>query len=171
MSKKLSVKEQALKNFGHYFDGKTLYATEKFNRKAEQYGTKECGIVDSIMARFPAATISVEKTAHKPRLNFDMMEAFICRMPNAEANYEAFIRAKEKATAEKNRYTLVYDWFISTFPFYHTLTETTADGKLVWKGLDEYRKAKEEAAARSESNVRSFPTQSATETAATAEAV
>ena len=171
MSKKLSVKEQALKNFGHYFDGKTLYATEKFNRKAEQYGTKECGIVDSIMARFPAATISVEKTARKPRLSFEMMEAFICRMPNAEANYEAFIRAKDKASAEKNRFAPVYDWFISTFPFYHTLTETTADGKLVWKGLDEYRKAKEEAATRAETNVRNFPTQTTNDAAETAEAV
>lgn len=171
MSKKLSVKEQALKNFGHYFDGKTLYTTEKFNRKAEQYGTKECGIVDSIMARFPAATISVEKTARKPRLSFEMMEAFICRMPNAEANYEAFIRAKDKASAEKNRFAPVYDWFISTFPFYHTLTETTADGKLVWKGLDEYRKAKEAAAARAETNVRNFPTQTTNDAAATAEAV
>lgn len=173
MSKKLSVKEQALRKYGHYFDTatNTLYTTEKFNRKAEQYGTKECGIVDDTMARFPAATINVEKTARKPRLSFEMMEAFICRMPNAEANYEAFIRTKEKAVAEKNAYTPVYDWFIKTFPFYTTLTETTADGKLVWKGLEEYRKAKEEAAARAESNVRTFPTQTENETAETAEAV
>lgn len=173
MATKSTIKQQALTKFGHYFDTttNTLYATEKFNRKAEQYGTKECGIVDSIMARFPAATISVEKTARKPRLSFEMMEAFICRMPNAEANYEAFVRTKEKAAAEKNRYTLVYDWFTNTFPFYHTLTETTADGKLVWKGIEEYRKAKEEAAARTESNITNFPTQATNDAAATAEAV
>lgn len=173
MATKSSIKQQALTKFGHYFDTttNTLYTTEKFNRKAEQYGTKECGIVDSIMGRFPAATISVEKPASKPRLPFDMMEAFICRMPNAEKNYEAFCRTKLKAKAEKNAYTAVYDWFVETYPFYKTLTETTADGKLVWKGIEEYRKAKEEADARAETNVRTFPTQTTNDAAATAEAV
>ena len=173
MSKNASAKSLALSKYGHYYDANanTFYATEKFARKAEKFGTKECDIMDGFMADHPSAEIKVEKATRKARLSYEMMEAFICRMPNAEANYEAFIRAKDKASAEKNRFAPVYDWFISTFPFYHTLTETTADGKLVWKGLDEYRKAKEEAAARAETNVRNFPTQTTNDAAATAEAV
>ena len=173
MSKNASVKSLALSKFGHYYDANanTFYATEKFARKAEKFGTKECDIMVDFMANHASAEIKVEKATRKARLSYEMMEAFICRMPNAEKNYEAFCRKRLKAKAEKNAYTSVYDWFVETYPFYKTLTKTSADGKLVWKGLDEYRKAKEEAAARAESNVRNFPTQTTNDAAETAEAV
>lgn len=173
MSKNASVKSLALSKFGHYYDANanTFYATEKFARKAEKFGTKECDIMDDFMADHPSAEIKVEKATRKARLSYEMMEAFICRMPDAEKNYEDFTRAKLRSAAEKNPYKYVLSWFEKQFPFYDKLTSPKKEGKLVWKGLDEYRKAKEEAAARAESNVRNFPTQTATETAETAEAV
>jgi len=52
MSKNASAKSLALSKFGHYYDAKanTFYATEKFARKAEKFGTKECDIMDDFMA-------------------------------------------------------------------------------------------------------------------------
>lgn len=169
MSKYVSAKSLALSKFGHYYDANanTFYATEKFARKAEKFGTKECDIMDGFMADHPSAEIKVEKATRKARLSYEMMEAFICRMPNAEKNYEDFTRAKLRSAAEKNPYKYVLSWFETQFPFYKTLTETTKEGKLVWKGIEEYRKAKKEAIAHRESNVRPFHT----EESQTAEAV
>ena len=170
MSKNASAKSLALSKFGHYYDAKanTFYATEKFARKAEKFGTKECDIMDGFMADHPSAEIKVEKATRKARLSYEMMEAFICRMPNAEKNYADFTRAKMRSAVEKNPYKYGLGWFEKQFPFYVTLTETTKEGKLVWKGIEEYRKAKKEATSHEESNVRPFPTE---ETAETAEAV
>lgn len=173
MAKNASIKSLALKKFGHFFDtdANIFYTTENFARKAEKFGTKECDIMDDFMANHASATIKVEKATRKPRLTYEMMEAFICRMPNAEANHKEFLRAQLRSSAEKNPYKYVLDWFKKQFPFYETLTETTKEGKLIWKGIEEYRKAKEEAAARAETNVRNFPTQTTNDVAATAEAV
>ena len=167
MSKNASVKSLALSKFGHYYDANanTFYATEKFARKAEKFGTKECDTMDDFMANHASATIKVEKATRKGRLTYEMMETFICRMPDAEKNYADFTRAKLRSAAEKNPYKYVLDWFKKQFPFYKNLTETTKEGKLVWKGIEEYRKAKKEATAHEESNVRPFPTEETTETA------
>ena len=172
MAKNTSVKSLALNKFGHFFDtdANIFYTTEKFARKAEKFGTKECDIMDDFMTNHTTATIKVEKATRKPRLTYEMMEAFICRMPNAEKNYHEFSRAQLRSAAEKNPYKYVLDWFKNQFPFYETLTETTAEGKLVWKGIEEYRKAKE-AAARAESNITNFPAPITNDAAATAEAV
>lgn len=139
MSKNASVKSLALSKFDHYYDANanTFYATEKFARKAEKFGTKECDIMDDFMADHPSAEIKVEKATRKARLSYEMMEAFICRMPDAEKNYEDFTRTKLRSVAEKNPYKYVLSWFKKQFPFYDKLTETTKEGKLVWKGIEE----------------------------------
>ena len=146
---------QMKKNGGYFHDiiTNTLYITKEFQRKANQYGTTECRIMDELMlgtANKPTVQIHTHKRA--PRLSYEMMEVFISKMPNAEANFAEYQRIVLKSKIAKNPYKEVLNWFEATFPFYGNL-KVEKDGKLVWNALDEYRKALEEQKARKANNI------------------
>ena len=142
---------QMKKNGGYFHDiiTNTLYITKEFQRKANQYGTTECRIMDELMlgtANKPTVQIHTHKRA--PRLTYAMMEVFISKMPNAEANFAEYQRIVLKSKIAKNPYKEVLTWFENAFPYYNDL-KVEKDGKLVWNALDEYRKAMEEQGNRS----------------------
>lgn len=160
MNKSFPYASQMKKNGGYFHDimTNTLYITKEFQRKANQYGTIECRIMDTLMLH-AANKPSVEVHTHKraPRLSYAMMEVFISKMPNAEANFAKYQRVCLKSKVARNPYKEVLNWFEETFPYYGTY-KAEKDGKLVWNALDEYRKALEEQKIRKGSNIITLPT-------------
>ena len=150
---------QMKKNGGYFHDitTNTLYITKEFERKANQVGTRECRIMDDLMLR-SGNKLTVEVITHKraPRITYAMMEVFISKMPDAEANFAEYNRIVLKSKVAHNPYKEVLTWFETKFPYYKDL-KAEKDGKLVWNALDEYRKALEQQAARKSGNILPFP--------------
>lgn len=133
------------KNGGYFLDvlSNTLHITPLFEKKAAVYGTKECEIMDTLLLRNAVKpTIQVHENKRAPRITYLMMEVFISKMPNAEANFREYKSVCLKSKVAKNPYKEVLSWFEKAFPFYHNL-KAEVDGKVVWNALDEYRKALE----------------------------
>lgn len=154
-TKSFPYASQMKKNGGYFHDiiTNTLYITKEFQRKANQYGTTECRIMDELMlgsTNKPAIKLHTHKRA--PRLSYEMMEVFISKMPNAETNFAEYQRIVLKSKIAKNPYKEVLTWFEKNFPYYGEL-KAEKDGKLVWNALDEYRKALEEQKARKANNI------------------
>jgi len=150
---------QMKKNGGYFHDitTNTLHITKEFERNSNRIGTWECAVMDNLMLKF-AAKPTVEVHSHKrtPRLTYKMMEVFISKMPNAEANFAEYSRIVLKSKIARNPYKEVLNWFEATFPHYGKLT-VVKDDKLVWNALDEYRKALEQQAARKANNIVVLP--------------
>ena len=158
-TKSFPYASQMKKNGGYFHDiiTNTLYITKEFQRKANQYGTTECRIMDELMlgtANKPTVQIHTHKRA--PRLTYAMMEVFISKMPDAERNFEAYRRTRLKNNIATNPYKEVLTWFEETYPFYGQYKVVEND-KLVWNALDEYRKAMEQQAARNDKKIVSMP--------------
>lgn len=149
---------QMKKNGGYFHDitTNTLHITKDFERNANRIGTWQCAVMDSLMlnaATKPTVEVHTHKRAH--RITYAMMEVFISKMPDAEANFVEYNRVILKSKVARNPYKEVLNWFEATFPYYGDL-KAEKDGKLVWNALDEYRKALEEQAART-NNIVSLP--------------
>lgn len=149
---------QMKKNGGYFHDitTNTLHITKEFENKANRIGTWQCAVMDSLMLKSavkPAIQVHTHKRA--PRLTYKMMEVFISKMPNAKANFIEYERVVLKSKVARNPYKEVLNWFEATFPYYGEL-KAEKDDKLVWNALDEYRKALEQQAART-NNIVSLP--------------
>ena len=149
--KKNDFTAQMKKNGGYFHDiiTNTLYMTNAICRKSNQFGTRECRIMDDLMLR-SGNKLTVEVITHKraPRITYAMMEVFISKMPNAKENFQEYQKACQKSKIARNPYKEVLTWFENAFPYYNDL-KVEKDGKLVWNALDEYRKAMEEQGNRS----------------------
>ena len=145
-------------NGGYFLDvlNNTLHMTPEFHKKSNLYGTKECEIMDALTLRSNLnPTIKVHTQKRAARISLQMMEVFISKMPDAEANFVEYNRVILKSKVARNPYKEVLNWFEETFPYYGKLT-IVKDDKLVWNALDEYRKAMEQQAARA-NNIVSLP--------------
>ena len=81
------------------------------------------------------------------------MEVFICQMPNAEKNYDEFMRLRKTAPAShRNPYKAVCDWFEKKYPYYGKSIVYNDEGKQVWNIVEASRLAKEEQARRAAAN-------------------
>lgn len=59
---------------------------------------RECKTLDAVEA-LPQMTSGSMFPSCKARLTFQAMEVFICQMPNAEKNYDEFMRLRKTAPA------------------------------------------------------------------------
>ena len=150
---------QMKKNGGYFHDitTNTLHITKDFERNANRIGTWQCAVMDSLTLKSSSKpTVEVHSHKRAPRLTYKMMEVFISKMPNAEANFAEYNRVVLKSKVARNPYKEVLNWFEETFPHYGKLT-IVKDDKLVWNALDEYRKAMEQQAARKANNIVILP--------------
>lgn len=150
---------QMKKNGGYFHDitTNTLHITKDFERNANRIGTWQCAVMDSLTLKSSSKpTVEVHTHKRTPRLTYKMMEVFISKMPNAEANFAEYNRVVLKSKVARNPYKEVLNWFEETFPHYGKLT-IVKDDKLVWNALDEYRKAMEQQAARKANNIVILP--------------
>lgn len=149
---------QMKKNGGYFHDitTNTLHITKDFERNANRIGTWQCAVMDSLTLKSSSKpTVEVHTHKRAPRLTYKMMEVFISKMPNAEANFAEYKRVVLKSKVARNPYKEVLNWFEETFPYYGKLT-LKKDDKLVWNALDEYHKAMEQQAVRA-NNIVSLP--------------
>lgn len=145
----------ALKDSGHFIDreNNVVYVSPKFNHEAEKFDTDECKTLDAVMKRFPQMTIREYVPKRKARLTFQAMEVFICQMPNAEKNYDEFMRLRKTAPAShRNPYKAVCDWFEKKYPYYGKSIVYNDEGRQVWNIVEASRLAKEEQARRAAAN-------------------
>lgn len=145
----------ALKDSGHFIDreNNVVYVSPKFNHEAEKFDTDECKTLDAVMKRFPKMTIREYVPKRKARLTFQVMEVFICQMPNAEKNYDEFMRLRKTAPAShRNPYKAVCDWFEKKYPYYGKSIVYNDEGRQVWNLVEASRLAKEEQARRAAAN-------------------
>lgn len=134
-------------------ENNVVYVSPKFNHEAEKFDTDECKTLDAVMKRFPQMTIREYVPKRKARLTFQAMEVFICQMPNAEKNYDEFMRLRKTAPAShRNPYKAVCDWFEKKYPYYGKSIVYNDEGKQVWNIVEASRLAKEEQARRAAAN-------------------
>lgn len=128
------VVKAALKNSGHYYDfnTNTLHLSKKFMDKAKRYGTPECAKMAELIKEFPSAKREIHHPTRKARLSYGMMEIYIIKMPNADANLREFENVKLASRALHNPYKHVLDWFNSVFPHYNELIVKDANGEIIW---------------------------------------
>lgn len=142
----------ALKASGHYVDMAAfrLYVTPAFEKKASYYGTPECDIMNAILDAFPNMAVEVVKPERKNNaITYDMMEKYITIMPDAANNMAEFKRIKKVSHAYRSAYQYVADWFATKFPHYgEMLVKDDKTGEIKWNALEQYAKAKQEAAAK-----------------------
>lgn len=153
-----STVSKFLKQTGHYIDHetKTLYVSKEFARKAKQYGTNECAMMDDLMNLCYSVEVFAPK--REPRLTYAMMEVFISKMPNAEERFETYRRVRLESVIMNNRYKHVLDWFKNEFPYYKELTVRDEKGNLVWDAVKQYEQAKlEEQIRKTGGNIVSLP--------------
>lgn len=142
----------ALKASGHYVDMAAfrLYVTPAFEKKASYYGTPECDIMNAILDAFPNMAVEVVKPERKNNaITYDMMEKYITIMPDAANNMAEFKRIKKVSHAYRSAYQYVADWFATKFPHYgEMLVKDDKTGEIKWNALEQYARAKQEAAAK-----------------------
>ena len=110
----------AIKQSGHYADilNGVLYVSKFFQNNANYYGTTEYRKMNEILAVYPDMKIELYAPTRKKRLTYEMMEAFIRIMPDAEKNFAAYTRVRKMSVAYKSPYKFVEDWFAKQFPYY-----------------------------------------------------
>ena len=146
----------AIKQSGHYADilNGILYVSKSFQTNANYYGTTEYRKMNEILAVYPDMKIELYVATRKKRLTYEMMEAFIRIMPDAEKNFATYTRVRKMSVAYKSPYKFVEDWFAKQFPYYGELFVEEKDengkktGKLMWNAVEVYQKAKEQAEAK-----------------------
>ena len=146
---------KSIKNVGHFIDheSETIYVSKEFARKAKQFGTRECDIMDEMTKLYSHVEVFAPKRA--PRLTYEMMEVFISKMPHAAERFEDYRRVRLESAIYKNRYTHVLEWFKNEFPYYKELTVRDEKGNLVWDAVKQYEQAKLEEQSRN--NIVSLP--------------
>ena len=146
----------AIKQSGHQADiiNGTLYVSKSFQTNANYYGTTEYHKMNEILAVYPDMKVELYAATRKKRLTYEMMETFIRIMPDAEKNYNEYLRVRKMSVAYKSSYKFVEDWFAKQFPYYGELFVEEKDengkktGKLMWNAVEVYQKAKEQAEAK-----------------------
>lgn len=164
----IKIMKAALKESGHYIDinAGIVYVTKDFEKKSQIYGTRECKILDQILSQFSTLKIEVYAPKRAAKITFEMMELFICKMPNAEVNYREYqmIKLKSRSSA-RSSFKYVSDWFNEKFPHYNELTATDENGNVVWDALKLYQeaeaaaKAARQEAEKKENNIVEMPMQ------------
>ena len=139
----------AIKQSGHYADviNGILYISKSFQTNANYYGTTEYRKMNEILTVYPDMEIELYVATRKKRLRYELMEAFIRIMPDAEENFAAYTRVRKMSVAYKSPYKFVEDWFAKQFPYYgESLVEENGEAK--WDAVKLYQKAKEQAEAK-----------------------
>ena len=139
----------AIKQSGHYADiiNGILYVSKSFKTNADYYGTNEYHKMNEILAAYPDMTIELYAATRKKRLTYEMMEAFIRIMPDAEVNYNEYCRIRKMSVAYRSSYKYVEDWFAKQFPYYGEFF-VEENGEAKWNAVELYQKAKEQAEAK-----------------------
>ena len=139
----------AIKQSGHYADttNGTLYVSKSFQTNANYYGTTEYRKMNEILAVYPDMKIELYAATRKKRLTYEMMEAFIRIMPDAEENYNEYKRVRKMSVAYKSAYKFVEDWFAKQFPYYGQFF-VEENGEAKWNVVAAFEKAKEQAEAK-----------------------
>ena len=139
----------AIKQSGHYADviNGTLYVSKSFQNNANYYGTTEYRKMNEILAVYPDMKIELYAPTRKKRLTYEMMEAFIRIMPNAEENYKEYCRTRKMSVAFRSPYKYVEDWFAKQFPYYGEFF-VEENGEAKWNVVAAFEKAKEQAEAK-----------------------
>ena len=136
----------AIKQSGHYADilNGVLYVSKSFQTNANYYGTTEYRKMNEILAVYPDMKIELYAPTRKKRLTYEMMEAFIRIMPDAEKNYTEYCRVRKMSVAYRSAYKFVEDWFAKQFPYYGEFF-VEENGEAKWNAVELYKKAKEQA--------------------------
>ena len=139
----------AIKQSGHYADTTNgiLYVSKSFQNNANYYGTTEYRKMNEILAVYPDMKIELYVATRKKRLTYEMMEAFIRIMPDAEKNYTEYKRVRKMSVAYKSPYKFVEDWFAKQFPYYGEFV-VEENGEAKWNVVAAFEKAKEQAEAK-----------------------
>lgn len=139
----------AMKQSGHYADTTNgiLYVSKSFQTNANYYGTNEYNKMNEILAVYPDMKIELYVATRKKRLTYEMMEAFIRIMPDAEKNYTEYCRVRKMSVAYKSAYKFVEDWFAKQFPYYGQFF-VEENGEAKWNVVAAFEKAKEQAEAK-----------------------
>ena len=139
----------AIKQSGHYADilNGVLYVSKSFQNNANYYGTTEYRKMNEILAVYPDMKIELYVATRKKRLTYEMMEAFIRIMPDAEKNYTEYKRVRKMSVAYKSPYKFVEDWFAMQFPYYGQFF-VEENGEAKWNVVAAFEKAKEQAEAK-----------------------
>ena len=139
----------AIKQSGHYADTTNgiLYVSKSFQTNANYYGTTEYHKMNEILALRPDMKIELCAATRKKRLTYEMMEAFIRIMPDAEENFAEYRRIRKMSVAYKSAYKFVEDWFAKQFPYYGQFF-VEENGEAKWNAVELYMKAKEQAEAK-----------------------
>ena len=139
----------AIKQSGHYADilNGVLYVSKSFQNNANYYGTTEYRKMNEILTVYPDMEIELYVATRKKRLRYELMEAFIRIMPDAEENFAAYTRVRKMSVAYKSPYKFVEDWFAKQFPYYaESLVEENGEAK--WDAVKLYQTATEQAEAK-----------------------
>lgn len=138
----------AIKEAGHCVDHNgILYVSKSFQNNANYYGTTEYRKMNEILAVYPDMKIELYAATRKKRLTYEMMEAFIRIMPDAEKNYNEYKRVRKMSVAYKSAYKFVEDWFAKQFPYYGEFF-VEENGEAKWNVVAAFEKAKEQAEAK-----------------------
>ena len=138
----------AIKEAGHCVDHNgILYVSKSFQTNANFYGTTEYRKMNEILAVYPDMKIELYAPTRKKRLTYEMMEAFIRIMPDAEENFAAYTRVRKMSVAYKSPYKFVEDWFAKQFPYYGEFF-VEENGEAKWNVVAAFEKAKEQAEAK-----------------------
>ena len=138
----------AIKEAGHCVDHNgILYVSKSFQTNANYYGTTEYRKMNEILAVYPDMKIELYAPTRKKRLTYELMEAFIRIMPNAEENFAAYTRVRKMSVAYKSPYKFVEDWFAKQFPYYGEFF-VEENGEAKWNVVAAFEKAKEQAGAK-----------------------
>ena len=141
--------KDSLKQSGHYVDifNGILYVSKSFQTNANYYGTTEYHKMNEILALRPDMKIELCAATRKKRLTYEMMEAFIRIMPDAEENYNEYCRVRKMSVAYKSAYKYVEEWFAKQFPYYGQFF-VEENGEAKWNAVAAFEKAKEQAESR-----------------------
>ena len=129
------------------FTTNTVIMNCTFAIKANEYGSKEYGILKGIREDFPQINVVVKKGREQKkanvnkRLTYDNMRSYISVLDNSEELLEAFDGVVALSVAQKSPYKFVADWFKSQFPNYKEIP-AYKDGQLSVKGSGEENEKK-----------------------------
>ena len=125
----------AIREAGHCVDHNgILYVSKSFQTNANYYGTTEYRKMNEILAVYPDMKIELYAPTRKKRLTYEMMEAFIRIMPDAEKNFAEYRRVRKMSVAYKSPY--YGEFFVEE------------NGEAKWNVVAAFEKAKEQAEAK-----------------------
>ena len=123
----------AIREAGHCVDHNgILYVSKSFQTNANFYGTTEYRKMNEILAVYPDMKIELYAPTRKKRLTYEMKEAFIRIMPDAEENFAAYTRVRKMSVAYKSPYKYMELWFNEKYPFHKEIQVEKENGDVEW---------------------------------------